>query len=185
MKINRTNLEGVLVIEPDVFEDGRGFFMETFHKDKYRRLGGDLEWMQDNLAFSRRGVLRGLHLQHPHDQAKLVQVLQGEVFDVAVDVRRGSPDFGRWTGQILSGTNKRQMLVTAGYAHGYCVLSDTALFHYKCSRLYAPQHEIGVLWSDPDLAIDWPVKNPALSEKDARLPRLREIATGRLPQYAE
>jgi dTDP-4-dehydrorhamnose 3,5-epimerase len=183
MKSRKTRLDEVLIVEPDVFEDGRGFFMEAYHKAKYVELGIDVDWAQDNLAFSRQGVLRGLHLQHPQEQAKLVQVLQGEVFDVAVDVRRGSPNFGRWTCEILSATNKLQMFVPEGFAHGYCVLSETALFHYKCSRLYAPQHEMGVLWSDPELGIDWPVKHPAVSEKDGKLPRLSEIDADRLPNY--
>lgn len=183
MKARKTRLDEVLVVDPDVFEDGRGFFLETYHKAKYGELGITENWVQDNLAFSRQQVLRGMHLQHPQGQAKLVQVLQGEVFDVAVDVRRGSPSFGRWTGEILSASNKRQMYVPAGFAHGYCVLSETALFHYKCSGLYAPQHEMGVLWSDPDLGIEWPVKNPVVSEKDGKLPRLAEIPLEKLPVY--
>jgi dTDP-4-dehydrorhamnose 3,5-epimerase len=185
MKIRATGLQGVLVIEPDVFGDARGFFMETYHWQKYRELGIEVDWVQDNLAFSRQGILRGLHLQHPVDQAKLVQVLDGTVFDVAVDVRRGSPNFGGWTGQVLSDENRYQMFVPAGFAHGYCVLSATALFHYKCSDFYAPQHELGVLWSDPDLGIDWPVADPLISEKDAALPRLRDIRVEALPEYEE
>ena len=181
MKIIPTALEGMLIVEPLVFKDGRGFFQETYHKEKYRDSGIPVEFVQDNLSFSHKGTLRGLHYQHPQGQAKLVQVLTGHVYDVAVDVRRGSESFGHWVGIHLSAENKRQVYVPEGFAHGFCVLSDTALFSYKCSDLYAPDCERGVLWNDPELAIDWPVTTPILSEKDAVYPRLRDVAAEALP----
>ena len=183
MNILRTDLDGVLVLEPKVFSDDRGFFLETYHRIKYRGLGITVEFVQDNLSFSHKGTLRGLHYQHPHGQAKLVQVLEGHVFDVAVDVRKESKNFGRWVGVHLSSENKRQVYIPDGFAHGFCVLSETALFLYKCSDLYAPECERGVLWSDPDIGIEWPVKEPILSEKDAVYPRLRDIPLDRLPGY--
>ena len=170
-------------MEPKVFRDDRGFFLETYHKKKYQGQGMPSEFVQDNLSFSRKDTLRGLHYQLPHEQAKLVQVLKGHVFDVTVDIRHGSPSFGRWIGIYLSADNLRQLFVPAGLAHGFCVISDTALFSYKCSDFYAPDCERGVLWDDPDLAIDWPVKEPVLSEKDAKYPRLKDIPVERLPGY--
>ena len=133
--------------------------------------------------FSRKGTIRGLHYQHPHGQAKLVQVLAGHVYDVSVDVRKGSPTFGKWFGIHLSDENKRQLFIPAGLAHGFCAVSDTALFSYKCSDFYVPECERGVLWSDPDIGIGWPVKEPILSEKDAVYPRLRDISADRVPKY--
>jgi dTDP-4-dehydrorhamnose 3,5-epimerase len=183
MKILQTDLEGVLIVEPTVFSDGRGFFWESYHKTRYRELGIAVEFVQDNLSFSGKGALRGLHYQYPFGQAKLVQVLFGHVFDVAVDIRRGSPTFGRWVGVDLSHENKRQVFIPEGFAHGFCVLSDTGLFSYKCSDLYSPDHEGGVLWSDPDIDIDWPIREPLLSEKDMKNPRLRDIRADRLPKY--
>jgi dTDP-4-dehydrorhamnose 3,5-epimerase len=182
MKILRTALEGVLVVEPKVFVDDRGFFLETYHKLKYRELGIPVEFVQDNLSFSREGTLRGMHYQHPHGQAKLVQVLVGHVFDVIVDVRKGSKNFGKWFGIHLSEENKRQVYIPEGFAHGFCALSLTALFSYKCSELYAPECERGVIWSDPDVDIDWPIKKPILSAKDAQYPRLTDIPVERLPR---
>lgn len=181
----QTELEEVFVIEPRVFHDPRGFFMETFHRQRYEALGLHADFCQDNLSFSSKNTLRGLHYQYPHAQAKLVQVLQGEIFDVAVDIRRGSPTLGRAVGVTLSGTNRRQLFIPGGFAHGFCVLSETALFSYKCSDFYAPDCDRGVLWSDPDLAIDWPVANPLLSPKDAGLPRLKDISAEGLPIYKE
>jgi dTDP-4-dehydrorhamnose 3,5-epimerase len=180
-----TELEDVLLIEPQTFGDPRGFFMETYHRDRYQAAGVRDEFCQDNLSFSCQGTLRGLHYQFPHAQAKLVQVLQGEIVDVAVDIRRGSPTFGRSVVVTLSGENRRQLFIPQGFAHGFCVLSATALFSYKCSDLYAPDCDRGVLWSDPDIAIDWPVANPLLSAKDAKLPRLRDIPADALPSYKE
>jgi len=183
MELIETGLEGLLLLIPKVFDDDRGFFMETYQKEKYVRLGISVDLVQDNLSFSHSGTLRGLHFQHPHEQAKLVQVLTGHVFDITIDIRIGSPTFGQWRAFHLSGDNRRQIFVPEGFAHGFCVLSDTALFSYKCSDYYAPDCEGGVIWSDPDIGIDWPVKEPILSEKDAKYPRLRDIAVDRLPRY--
>ena len=157
--------------------------METYHRTRYREGGIPPGFVQDNLSFSCRGTLRGLHYQLPHGQAKLVQVLQGEVFDVAVDIRKGSPAFGRWTGARLSAQNRRQLFVPEGFAHGFCVLSETALFLYKCSDFYHPECEGGVLWCDPHLGIDWPIEDPVLSEKDREYLTLASISTDRLPAY--
>ncbi len=183
MKVTDTPLPGVKLIEPDVFGDRRGYFMETYHRQRYQSSGVQPEFVQDNLSFSRGGTLRGLHYQLPHAQAKMVQVLQGEVFDVAVDIRRGSPHFGRWIGVRLSEKNKRQLFVPPGFAHGFCVLSETALFLYKCSDFYHPECEGGVLWCDPLLGIDWPVESPVLSDKDTKYLPLAEISPDRLPPY--
>jgi dTDP-4-dehydrorhamnose 3,5-epimerase len=184
MNCLETAIPGVLIIEPKVFGDARGFFLETWQRDRYAALGLPGTFVQDNLASSGRGVLRGLHLQHPHAQGKLVQVLSGEVFDVAVDVRRGSPWFGRWVGERLSGAGKRQFWVPPGFAHGYCVLSETAVFAYKCDDFYHPEHELSVLWNDPDIGIDWPLDGaPVLSEKDRNGQPLATIDPARLPDY--
>lgn len=173
--IVETPLPGLLVIEPEVFGDDRGFFLETYEKRRYGDVGISEEFVQDNLSFSRHGVLRGLHFQNPNGQGKLVYVLQGEVFDVAVDIRVGSPTFGRWHGVTLSGENKRQLWVPVGFAHGFCVTGDTALFVYKCTDYYAPQSEVTIRWDDPAIGIDWPLKDPELSEKDARGFLFKEI----------
>lgn len=183
MQVTATPLDGVLLIEPKVFGDARGFFIETWARDRYREAGVDGEFVQDNLSRSRKNALRGMHLQNPHGQGKLVQVLEGEVFDVAIDVRIGSPTFGRWVGYVLSAENHRQLWVPTGFAHGFCVTSEHALFAYKCTDVYHPAGEIGVLWSDPEVGIDWPVTEPVLSEKDARYPRLSEIPRERLPVF--
>jgi dTDP-4-dehydrorhamnose 3,5-epimerase len=181
LKARPTTLPGVLVIEPDVFSDARGFFLETYREDRYRELGIHDRFVQDNLSRSERGVLRGLHFQNPRAQAKLATVLEGEVFDVAVDVRRGSPTFGRWFGTTLSETNKHQLYVPAGFAHGFCVLSERALFAYKCSDTYVPEADRCIRWDDPQLAIEWPVDAPSLSRKDADAPRLSELREDLLP----
>lgn len=183
MKVWETPLRGVLVIEPDVYRDARGYFMEIHREPRYRALGVGARFVQDNLSFSVEGTLRGLHFQHPNGQGKLVQAVQGEIFDVAADIRRGSPQFGRWTGVRLSGVGGRQVFVPAGFAHGFCVLSDTAVVLYKCDEVYAPESEGGVIWSDPDLSIDWPIGSPLLSPKDAAYPALRDIPGDRLPPY--
>ena len=183
MKLLPTELEGVFVIEPRVFPDPRGFFMETFHRERYEALGLHADFCQDNLSFSSKNTLRGLHYQFPHEQAKLVQVLQGEIFDVAVDIRRGSPTFCRAVGVTLSESNRRQLFIPKGFAHGFCVLSETALFSYKCSDFYAPDCDRGVLWSDPALGIAWPIENPLLSAKDQGLPLLKDIPEEKLPVY--
>lgn len=181
MNIHPTKLDGVLVIEPQLFGDERGFFMETYQNSRYTQAGVSVDFVQDNVSFSVRHTLRGLHFQHPHDQDKLVYVLQGEIFDVAVDIRRGAPTFGRWVGEVLSEQNHRQLFIPRGFAHGFCVLSRTALFCYKCSDYYAPRDEGGIIWNDPDLGIAWPVEDPILSPRDKAYSRLKEISPDRLP----
>jgi dTDP-4-dehydrorhamnose 3,5-epimerase len=180
MNVIHCELAGLQIIEPKVFGDARGFFLETWNLRRYRECGLDMNFVQDNLSFSRRGTLRGLHFQNPAPQGKLVSVLQGEVFDVAVDIRRSSPTFGRWHGVNLSGENKRQFYVPPGFAHGFLVLSETAMFHYKCTEFYSQKDEFAVRWNDPELAIQWPIKDPVLSEKDAKAPCLRNLPPGRL-----
>jgi dTDP-4-dehydrorhamnose 3,5-epimerase len=180
MNIVRCPLQGLLILEPKVFGDARGFFMELWHQHRYREAGLAGEFVQDNLSFSRRGTLRGLHFQNPNPQGKLLQVLQGEVFDVGVDLRRSSPTFGRWHGLVLSAENKRQFYVPPGFAHGFAVLSDTALIYYKCSGFYCPKDELALRWDDPDLGIQWPLKEPLLSARDAQARRLRELPPERL-----
>jgi dTDP-4-dehydrorhamnose 3,5-epimerase len=184
MKVTPTSLPEVLLIEPQVFGDARGFFVETWSRDKYQAIGIDCDFVQDNLSRSSRGVLRGMHLQSPFPQSKLVTVPFGEVFDVAVDVRVGSPRFGQWVGVTLSGDNKHQLFIPAGFAHGFCVTSDDVLFSYKCSDRYHPETELGFVWNDPDVGIVWPVTGAALSKKDAAYSRLSEVPPERLPHYA-
>ncbi len=183
MKRIETDLPGVCLIEPEVFGDERGFFMETYNRQVFEALGICQEFVQDNHSKSYKGVLRGLHYQLNRPQAKLVRVLAGEVYDVAVDVRRGSETFGRWTGQILSAANRRMMFVPEGFAHGFYVLSDIAEFAYKCSDYYAPQEGRGVFWNDPALAIDWPINvpDPVLSSKDRVCPVLADMPDDDLP----
>ena len=184
MNLIETALPGVLILEPRVFGDERGFFFVSWQQQRYVELGLPADFVQDNLSFSRKGVLRGLHFQHPNPQGKLVQVLQGAVFDVAVDIRWGSPTFGRWAATTLSGENHRQFYVPADFAHGFCVLSDTALFSYKCTDFYNPQAELSVRWDDPQIAIDWPLQNPSLSHKDEAASLLKDIPRDKLPSYA-
>ncbi len=184
MKVEPGRISGLLVIEPRVFGDERGFFMESYSRDRYAEAGLPREFVQDNVSLSARGILRGLHLQHPHDQGKLCHVLDGEVFDVAVDVRVGSPTFGRWQGLVLSSTNKLQFYIPPGFAHGFCVLSERALFSYKCTEFYEAPSELGVAWDDPDIGIEWPIETPQLSAKDAKNPLLKDIPKGVLPRYA-
>ena len=171
----------VLLIEPDVFPDPRGFFMETFHSIKYAEHGLPAVFLQDNHSRSSRGVLRGLHYQLENPQGKLVRVVSGEVFDVAVDIRRGSPRFGTWVGAVLSEENQRQMYVPPGFAHGFCTLSERADFLYKCTELYAPGDEYGIAWDDPDIAIEWPEMDYLISDKDLANPLLSE--SDHLPEY--
>jgi dTDP-4-dehydrorhamnose 3,5-epimerase len=180
MNVVPCELAGLVLIEPNVFGDARGFFLESWNQRRYHEHGLDVNYVQDNFSFSRRGTLRGLHFQNPTPQGKLVSVLQGEVFDVAVDIRRKSPTFGRWHGVTLTGESKRQFYVPAGFAHGFLVLSETALFHYKCTDFYSPKDEMSIRWNDPDLGIQWPVKDAILSEKDAAAPRLRDVPRERL-----
>lgn len=184
MKIIEKEIPGVLLIEPQLFGDERGWFMESWQQQRYAEQGIVGPFVQDNQAFSRRGVLRGLHIQHPYGQGKLVQVISGEVFDVAVDVRHGSPYFGRWVGFVLSGENRRQLYVPEGFAHGYCVLSDEALFSYKCTDLYHPETQLSIRWDDPALGIEWPLEGePVLADKDRDAPLLNELPPERLPPY--
>jgi len=175
MNIITTQIKDVVIIEPDIFEDNRGFFAETYNQKRYEQYGIKCIFVQDNLSFSVKGTLRGLHFQKKHAQAKLVQVITGEIFDVAVDIRPDSSTFGKWVGVHLSEENKRQLFIPEGFAHGFCVISKTAHFLYKCSDLYSQHDERGIIWSDPDLGIDWPVNAPIVSEKDKLLPRFSEI----------
>lgn len=180
MNVIPCDLDGVLLIEPKVFGDARGYFLETWNRRRYHDAGLAVEFVQDNVSFSRKGILRGLHFQNPNPQGKLLQVLQGEIFDVAVDLRRSSPTFGRWHGVTLSSENKRQFYVPPGFAHGFAVTSDTALVHYKCTELYSPADEATLAWDDPDVGISWPVSEPLLSDKDRRGWRLKDIPQSRL-----
>ena len=183
MNIIETDLPGALIIEPKVFGDERGFFMESWNQARYAEAGMPEQFVQDNLSFSRRGVLRGLHFQNPNGQGKLVYVLQGEVFDVAVDIRLGSPTFGKSVSVELSADNKRQFYIPPGFAHGFCVTSETALFAYKCTTFYDPKSEGSILWNDPMLAIAWPVTDPELSVKDVAGIPLTEFPRERIPVY--
>ena len=174
MRVLETCLPGVLLLEPEVFEDHRGFFMESWNQERYRDIGIPGPFVQDNVSFSRRGVLRGLHYQNPNPQGKLVSVLHGRVFDVAVDLRSASSSFSQWVGVELSSENKRQLYVPAGCAHGFLVLSQTALFSYKCTEYYVPDSERSLRWDDPDIGIEWPLENPILSPKDSAALLLRD-----------
>jgi dTDP-4-dehydrorhamnose 3,5-epimerase len=183
VRVVTTDLPGVLVIEPDVHADGRGFFLETYQAEKYAAHGICGPFVQDNHSRSTGGTLRGLHLQLRRPQGKLVRVIEGEIFDVAADVRRGSPTFGRWVGITLSADNFRQCYIPPGFAHGFCVLTPIAQVEYKCTDLYDPESEIGVAWNDPSLAIRWPVREPLLSTRDRQHPTLAELGD-RLPAWA-
>lgn len=178
MEVIKTEIDGVLILEPRVFEDERGYFFESFNLREFREAVGDVEFVQDNESKSRRGVVRGLHFQKgPHAQAKLLRVVKGAVLDVAVDIRPGSPTFGKHVSVVLSGDNHRQFFIPKGMAHGFKVLSDEAIFQYKCDNYYCREAEAGIAWDDPDLGIDWLESDGEviLSEKDSRNPRLREI----------
>ena len=183
MKVIRTDLPGCLVLEPRVFEDARGYFYESFNRDKLVAAGLSPQFLQGNVSRSSQRVLRGLHFQNPKAQGKLVSVLEGEVWDVAVDIRRGSPHFGRWTAVLLSGANKRHFWIPEGFAHGFVTLSETALFNYVCTDTYDREADAGIRWNDAALAIDWPVADPQLSAKDAQAPFLADVAPDRLPLY--
>lgn len=181
MNVTPCPLEGLLLIEPTVFGDNRGFFLESWNQRRYRDAGIALDFVQDNFSFSCRGTLRGMHFQNPLAQGKLVSVWQGEVWDVAVDLRRRSPTFGRWFGVTLSAENKRLFYAPPGFAHGFVVLSESALFHYKCTDFYSPKDELGFRWDDPAVGIQWPpVEHLTLSPRDAASPRLSEIPIERL-----
>ena len=181
IKFFETALPGVVIVEPDIFRDERGFFMETYHQRRYAEGGMDCLFVQDNHSHSHRGTLRGLHYQLKNGQAKLIYVSGGEIFDVAVDIRRGSPTFGKWVGTHLNDKNGRQIYIPRGFAHGFYTLSETADVIYKCTDFYAPGDEYGILWSDPDIGIEWPEKNPLISKKDSRNPRLSEVPENLLP----
>jgi dTDP-4-dehydrorhamnose 3,5-epimerase len=184
MNVVETALQGVKLIEPEVFGDARGYFLESWCHQRYAQQVAAESFVQDNISKSERGVLRGLHLQHPYGQGKLIWVAAGSVYDVAVDVRNGSPMFGKWVAYELSDENHRQLYIPSGFAHGFCVLSEMALFCYKCTEYYSRESEMGVLYSDPDLGIDWPFEAPTLSDKDLKWPRLADIPPERLPRYA-
>lgn len=182
MNVIPTEIPGLLILEPKVFGDDRGFFTETFNTQRYGEAGILRPFVQDNLSRSIKGTLRGLHFQEPHGQGKLVSCLQGSVYDVAVDVRKGSPHFGKWVAVELSGDNHRQFWIPSGFAHGFCVTSESADFFYKCTELYVPQAERAVAWNDPVLAIPWPLLAPLLSKKDQAAPHLKDAP--RLPLFA-
>ena len=185
MRVLPTELPGVLLVEPTVLSDARGFFVESWQRDRFAAAGIEGPFVQDNHSQSGPWTLRGLHAQLRQPQGKLVRVVEGEIFDVAVDIRRGSPHFGRWTGVVLSADNFRQLYIPAGFAHGFCVLSEVAEVEYKCSDVYVPSDEITIAWNDPAIGIGWPLPagvEPVLSEKDRVAPALAELA-GRLPFY--
>jgi dTDP-4-dehydrorhamnose 3,5-epimerase len=184
MNVIATRLPGVVIVEPRVFRDERGYFLETWSTARYEAAGLPGAFAQDNLSCSSVGVLRGLHYQFPVAQGKLVSVVRGEVFDVAVDIRVGSPTFGQWDGALLSSENARQLYIPEGFAHGFVVVGDEpAYFSYKCTTGYDPAGQCSIAWNDPDLGIDWPTAVPSLSPKDAEAPRLREVPESRLPRY--
>ena len=176
MRVLPTELPGVLVLEPVVHRDARGFFLETYHAERFAEAGIPGPFVQDNHSRSAKGVLRGLHAQHRKPQGKLVRAVEGEIFDVAVDVRPGSPTYGRWTGVTLDGETYRQLWIPAGFLHGFCVLTEWAEIEYKCTAPYDREDEIGVIWNDPDIGIAWPIERPSLSAKDEALPRLKDAA---------
>lgn len=182
MKFLPTDLPGVLIVEPDVHQDSRGFFLETWHIEKYREAGIDVAFKQDAHSSSQKGTLRGLHGQRTLAQGKLIRVIAGAIYDVVVDVREGSPTFGRWVSVELSAENFRQIYLPPGMAHGFCVLSDVAQVEYKCSEVYHPEDEFGIIWNDSDLGIKWPTSEPLLSERDKKHAKLSEMA-GKLPTY--
>ena len=183
MKFRPTELPEVILVEPDVHRDPRGFFLETYHARKYAEGGVAGPFVQDNHSRSVKGTLRGLHAQLQYPQGKLVRAVEGEMFDVAVDIRPSSPTFGRWVGVRLSGENFRQLYIPPGFAHGFCVLSELVHVEYKCTDFYRPEDEIGVAWDDPEIGIAWPLTDPVISAKDRALPRLRDLR-GRLPRPA-
>lgn len=187
MRVADTDIPGVLVIEPAVHRDVRGYFLETFHAEKFAAAGLPRVFLQDNHSTSVRHTLRGLHLQVERPQGKLVRVIEGEIWDVAVDVRPGSATYGKWTATALSASNFKQLYIPVGCAHGFCVLSDVAQVEYKCTDVYDPASELGIAWDDPDLAIAWPVTAPILSERDKRHLRLREVTArlSRLPSVLD
>jgi dTDP-4-dehydrorhamnose 3,5-epimerase len=185
VRVTRLDLPDVLLVEPRVARDVRGSFYEAWREGELGQHGVDSAFVQDNVSRSRRGVLRGLHLQHPHAQAKLISVLHGEIFDVAVDVRRGSPTFGRWVGAVLTADPPTQLFIPEGFAHGFLVLSDEAVVAYKVTDRWAPQAELTIAWNDDTIGIEWPLTSPPImSERDAAAPRLRDVPAERLPCFA-
>jgi dTDP-4-dehydrorhamnose 3,5-epimerase len=179
MNISTCDIPGLVIIDPKVFGDSRGYFFESWNEQRYE-LVVQARFVQDNISFSRKGILRGLHFQNPNGQGKLIQVLQGEVYDVAVDLRRSSPTFKKWHALRLSSENKKQFYIPPGFAHGFAVTSETALFQYKCTEFYSQKDEMALKWDDPDLAIPWPVEKPTISERDAKGLRLKDIPENRL-----
>lgn len=183
MKAIQSSLPDALIIEPRVFGDARGFFYESYNRQKFEQLGIGAHFVQSNVSRSARGVLRGLHYQWPHPQGKLVSVLEGEVYDVAVDIRQGSPTFGQWTGVMLTAENHRHFWVPEGFAHGFCVLSEAAVFTYQCTALYDPLADRAVRWNDATIGVDWPISEPLLSDKDMRAPFLADVSPELLPVF--
>jgi dTDP-4-dehydrorhamnose 3,5-epimerase len=183
MKVHRTPLEGLLVLEPRVFSDDRGFFLETHQAERYRQVGMVDVFVQDNHSRSRKGVLRGLHFQVRRPQAQLLTLMRGSVFDVVVDLRRGSSTFGQWFGIELGEAGPRQIYMAPGFAHGFCVLSDWADLHYKVTQQYDPSDEGGLLWNDPRVGIKWPIADPLVSIRDSAYPLLRDLSASQLPDY--
>ncbi|HEV8657863.1 MAG TPA: dTDP-4-dehydrorhamnose 3,5-epimerase [Thermoanaerobaculia bacterium] len=181
MHVIQTSLSGVLLLEPKIWSDDRGFFLETYHIERFREAGIGAEFVQDNQSRSQRGVLRGLHYQEPNAQGKLIRCSRGAMFDVAVDIRVGSPQFGKWFGVELNDENQQILWVPAGFAHGFCALTDDCDVTYKCTAFYDPGTERAIVWNDPDIGIDWPISQPRLSTKDAMAPRLKDAQV--LPQY--
>jgi len=182
VRIEETTLAGVCLIEPDVYRDERGFFLESYNRDRYREVGLDEVFVQDNHSYSHRGTLRGLHAQSVKPQGKLVRTIEGEIFDVAVDIRVGSPTFAHWVGQTLTASSFLQLYIPPGFAHGFCVLSPTAQVEYKCTELYDAEDELVIGWDDPEIGIDWPLAELVMSERDRAAPRLAVIMD-RLPRY--
>lgn len=180
--IKDSEISGIKIITPQIHKDDRGYFFESFNSKDFANLGLPTKFLQDNQVLSKKGTLRGLHYQLKYPQGKLVRVIQGEVFDVAVDIRIGSPTFGKYVEFNLSGENNKIMYIPAGFAHGYVVLSETAIFQYKCTEIYHPEDEYGLIWNDKDLNIQWPVKNPILSERDKKLPTIQLIDKKHLPK---
>ncbi len=180
--IQDSEIPGIKIISPKIHKDNRGYFFESFNSEDFKSFGLPIRYLQDNHVFSKKGTLRGLHYQLKYPQGKLVRVVQGEVFDVAVDIRVGSPTFGKYERFNLSSNNNKIMYIPKGFAHGYIVLSETAIFQYKCTEIYHPKDEYGLLWNDKDINIEWPMKNPILSEKDNNLPTLQSINEKYLPK---
>ncbi|BCZ47082.1 dTDP-4-dehydrorhamnose 3,5-epimerase [Clostridium gelidum] len=184
--LNKSKIDGIYIIEPKVFGDSRGYFMETYNKEQFAEVGLNMTFVQDNESKSSKGVLRGLHFQKKHSQGKLVRVTKGEVFDVAVDLRTGSKTYGQWEGVILNKENKKQFYIPKGFAHGFLVISDEAVFNYKCTDFYAPEYDGGVMWNDPDINIKWPlegIENILLSEKDKKHLNLKELDLSKYPDF--